>query len=325
MIRRAFLVLRVVVPVCALGLLIWQTDLGVTWDALRSTPWIVPLAGPGLMASSQLLVARRLQLLMNARGHDLSYAQSVRLTMLGLFAGNFLPSSAGGDAVKLVVLARRGYGVARVTSVLVADRTLNLVALALLLPCAATLPALVGWRVPTALLLLAAITAASLVLIALAVYLYRGFVGRLLMRTFGRVRLGQRPRSALAEARETFGVFLSNRVLIVWCIGLSVPSVLLIILGAYAAILGVGGTIGFIQLIGVVVLVSVANLLPISFNGLGVQEFTVVAMLSALGIGHAQAVAVSILMRYFYLSVSLLGGLELLSAPKLRRSVSAEP
>ena len=86
----------------------------IDWTQFARTVRTIPsqLLATGLLVAflGQLLCAWRLRVLLHAQSINVRYGFNVRLTFLGLFAGNFLPSTIGGDALKIVLLARRGYG-----------------------------------------------------------------------------------------------------------------------------------------------------------------------------------------------------------------------
>ena len=57
---------------------------------------------------------------------------AVRLSFIGSFFGQLLPSTVGGDAARIVLLARRGAGWAKATHSVLADRVIGLLMLAII-------------------------------------------------------------------------------------------------------------------------------------------------------------------------------------------------
>ncbi len=128
------------------GLLVWlfvRFDWTKVLDVVRVIPGIFVIWGLLLVCLGQLLAARRLQILLHAQSIKVSYGLSVRLTFIGLFAGNFLPSTVGGDAAKIILLARKGYGKTVSTLSVATDRLMGLVAFAFLLPTVLATPRIV--------------------------------------------------------------------------------------------------------------------------------------------------------------------------------------
>jgi uncharacterized membrane protein YbhN (UPF0104 family) len=88
-----------------MGLLIYLGASGmIDWRALAGLvrAWPLSLAALGLIAlACTVLIAWRLCLLMRPNGLYLSFAASIRLTLIGLFFNICLPGSTGGDLVKI--------------------------------------------------------------------------------------------------------------------------------------------------------------------------------------------------------------------------------
>jgi uncharacterized protein (TIRG00374 family) len=88
-----------------LGLLIYLGTSGmIDWRELAGLghAWPLSLAALGLVALAGIvLIAWRLCLLMRPHGLHVSFAASIRLTLIGLFFNTCLPGSTGGDVVKI--------------------------------------------------------------------------------------------------------------------------------------------------------------------------------------------------------------------------------
>lgn len=136
---------KATIAVLVLGLLFafnrvdWRglSQIGKTW------PWLV-LAFL-LMLPPYVVVSYRFQLILASQGIDVPFIQAVRWTMIGSFFDLAMPSSNGGDLVKVgYVLNRVGQGLrTRAVMAVLIDRILGLLGLFLL----ASLVALVGWQV----------------------------------------------------------------------------------------------------------------------------------------------------------------------------------
>ncbi|MFN2152818.1 MAG: lysylphosphatidylglycerol synthase transmembrane domain-containing protein, partial [Anaerolineales bacterium] len=75
------------------------------WQEIGQALAQIPLWGFAvsvlLMIVSRFAVSNRWYALLRATDEDVNWAQSVRLTFAGLFATNFLPTTIGGDIVRL--------------------------------------------------------------------------------------------------------------------------------------------------------------------------------------------------------------------------------
>lgn len=143
------LVFRLAGSLLALSLLIYLLSQQGWADILvavrQISPWKASLA-LGLMAVSRLLVTGRWHVLLRFAGLKVSYWQSLRLTMAGLFATNFLPTTIGGDVVRLAGAIQLHFDGAICAASLVVDRLVGMVGMALLLPFG--LPFLFAPRAP---------------------------------------------------------------------------------------------------------------------------------------------------------------------------------
>jgi len=106
--------LRVVLTLLVTGLclayLIWKIDLGKTLHVIAdANPWYLLLA-LALMIVTILPMAWRWQLLLRAKGVDDTIPWLTRAYFVSYAAGQILPTSVGGDAVRIYETARRHPG-----------------------------------------------------------------------------------------------------------------------------------------------------------------------------------------------------------------------
>ena len=311
--RHAWTVLKIVVSV---GLLVWLGHRSNWRDALpilRAAPWSIHVLGLAMVLAAQMLVARRLQLLLASQSILLRYVFSLRLTLVGLFVGNFLPSTIGGDAVKVLILVRRGYGKTVPTASVLVDRFVNMVAVIFLVPSAFFVPDLMELLAAVPIYVAVAGTLIGLGLLVIVLYV---------MRRGTRWHLEPRETRSSLRVRilrlvDRLATISTNwtkkpRILLL-ALGLSWAAVLSSIMAVWIASKGLGITVSFVELLSVLVLVYFVALLPISLNGLGVQEISVVFLLARLGISSEHALALAVLIRLYYTCASLLGVFEILT------------
>ncbi len=87
-----------------------------------------------LVMISRLAVVGRWHTLMHSAGTGISPRQSLRLTFAMLFSSNFLPTTIGGDVVRLAGAIRLGFDQAISLASLVVDRLVGMAGMALALP-----------------------------------------------------------------------------------------------------------------------------------------------------------------------------------------------
>ncbi len=87
-----------------------------------------------LVMISRFAVAGRWHVLMHSAGTGISPRQSIRLTFAMLFSSNFLPTTIGGDVVRLAGAIRLGFDRAISLASLVVDRLVGMTGMAMALP-----------------------------------------------------------------------------------------------------------------------------------------------------------------------------------------------
>ena len=302
-----FRLLRVLVSLALIAWLFVRFEWGNALKALRTVPWSLIGVGICLFILGQLLGARRLQLLLARQQIRIGLNYSFRLTLAGLFASNFLPSTVGGDAIKVLVLVRRGFGKTVTTATIVADRVINLFAMAFLLPTVLAIPGIldpaivndIGFRVTI-------ITAVTGLLIC-GVYLLGRYAQRKIKTSDAEVILFSKGQRFLGSLSLLTSRWLAEPKILFAASALSWASVSSAFVATWIMALGLKINISIFELIPVLVVVYFVTLLPISVNGLGVQEVSLVYLLTKLGILSGQALALAVIMRLLYVATSLFG------------------
>ena len=221
--------------------------------------------------------------------------------LAGQFVGNFLPSTIGGDVLRVSRLSSTAAapGTASFASVVLERLTGWIVLPVLALVGLALQPSLLHLGLASRLALLLSVGTLLLLAAVLIVAGSRRLAGRFAAnegwtRFIGAVHLGvdslrRRPGAAAGvlavatvyQLSTVVAVYLSTRAL-----GLHLPMAALL---AFTPV------------------VAMAQVLPLSLNGLGVREGAFVLFLGPLGVGAGQAIAVGLVVYALTLTVSLLG------------------
>jgi len=258
------------------------------------------------MIVSQLLTSRRLQILLTAQGVSISYFMSVRVTLVGLFSSNFLPSTMGGDVVKMVILAQQRHDTAVSVASVFADRIANLLATVLLLPSLASLGSLLDPRTARRIGEVGIVSVAVGLVLAGGIYVSRHAVHRWLWaeQSGSLISKFKGVVVRLIEIAVTWG---QQPRVFVWSLLLSLGSVLSSVLGLWLVARSLDMKVSYLEMLAIAVLVYFITLIPISLNGLGTQEVSLVFLLTGLGTTETQALALAIVARLLYILPSLLG------------------
>lgn len=129
-------IVRWAVSLLALGLVVYL--LINNWQAISESMLEIGLTRflllIGLALISRLMMILRWHLLLRSAEEELTYVTSLRVTYAGFFANNFMPSTIGGDVFRLTaaVIEKIDSGIAAAS--LVMDRIVGMTGMALILP-----------------------------------------------------------------------------------------------------------------------------------------------------------------------------------------------
>jgi hypothetical protein len=257
------------------------------------------VAGLLLMCGSFVLAAWRWQRVLAVFGAHVPMRILFKHYLAGQFVGNVLPSTIGGDVLR-VTRSSKDVGGARdvAFAAVVLERLTGFVALPLLTVLGfVARPDLLHGRAWVAIIIAVSTVAVLFVIMLLAAS--PRLAGRFAehenwMRYVGIVHIGvdrlrRDPRDALVALFAAIS-YQVTVLLAVYCavhvIGLRIPN---------------GAVLAFVPA------VAIAQVLPISVGGLGVREGLLAFFLHSLGVPTGQAVAVGLLWYAMTLLVSLLG------------------
>ncbi len=299
---------RVLGTVLSLALLVylirlqgWEEFTGV----LRQLPIAYFWIAIGLMLCSRICVSLRWYSLLHSAKVKISLGEALRLTFMMLFASNFLPTTIGGDLVRLAgaVHLRVDAGVSAAS--LVIDRLVGMAGMSSLAP--------VGLAVvlsPVSGLLNHAPRAA-------------GFFPALL-RLPGASWVYRKVEKFVRSTLRSSIYWLRHPLSLVWALLCTYGHMLFTFLAVWVLLNGMHQPLSFWWIAGLWSLnYFVTTLVPISINGLGLQEVSTAYLYSHFGgVSTEASLALAILMRMLFVLASLPGALFL---PEILRPTPALP
>lgn len=322
--RSLLLALRLAVSGGLLAFLVWRADPANIWAEWRRA--ILPLLALTLLIQIGCVVlsAYKWAVLLRARGHRLPFPWLLGVYLVGQFANNFLPTSVGGDAVRLVTLGRRIGSYAQASASVFIERLTGFLALSLIanLALLVTSTDLFGLRLDSDPRL--TLTAFAFALAGVAAGL-GAFAAPLLLRRFGG-RLPQAARKPLQSIAEALGAYAGDWPTLLKALGLS--------LLFHTAWIGLHIVAGLALRISappaiyalMVPLTDILGLAPIFFNNVGARDLVFTIYLRQVGVPDATALALAFTAFTVRLLVSALGGLVILfGGASLRQGPSGEP
>ena len=313
--RARSLVLSAVKAAVSIGLLYLlfsRVDVSRLWHVARTASPLLLTSALALYFAVILVSTWRWSILLRAQHVELPFSFLTQSFLVATFFNNFLPSNIGGDVIRITDTAKIVGSRTLATTVVLIDRGLGLLGLALMAACGASLmhhmvvgrvgPGVLwagfglGAVIATPALLFP--EAATRLLQPLRVFHQEWVDARLEKLTFALTKFKETP-TALAE-----------------CFAGAV-AVQAILVGFYLAIArSMHIPIGFAELAVIVPVSFIVQMIPLSVNGFGVREATFGFYFTRLGLPLESALLVSFMGAALIMLFSLSGGVAY-----LRRSV----
>lgn len=233
------------------------------------------------------MVCGRWYTLLIAANQRISVWNTIRLVFAGLFASNFLPTTIGGDVVRLAGAVRRKYDAPVITASLVADRLIGLAGMASLLPIG------IPYLITTQADLLSQNTQGLFKALSIPPILNIWF------KTVS-VFFSSTVKSLLVWIHKPFSILLA----LLWTYGHQAA----LFTTVWILFLGMDQPITWWAVAGLWIFNYFITLLPISINGMGVQELTIAFIYTHYGgVTPDSGLVLAITIRVLYLIASLPG------------------
>jgi glycosyltransferase 2 family protein len=250
------------------------------WDdiatAFRQLSFTQILLGLALMLVSRIFVAARWYVLLRSGGVGISFWNATALTFTGLFASNFLPTTIGGDVVRLAGAMQAGHDRAICLASIMADRLVGMFGMLFTVPFG-LIPA---WGALSQ-------QGAGMMTVSALFTRIQNFIKRTL---------------------RSFSIWLSQPLALFKSLVFSWGNMLFTFWTLYLLIEGLGSHVDFWLIAGLWSLSYFITLIPISINGYGVQELSLTFLLSKVaGLETTTSLTVAVMIRAFYLAASLPG------------------
>jgi uncharacterized protein (TIRG00374 family) len=310
--KRIWSISQLLLSFALLTWLIIQVGPDTILETLRGLDWRWYLLAFLLFQLNLLIRAYRWFLLLSSLDDRPPFLQLVYLYYLGFFFNNFIPSGFGGDLIKVVGIRRDyGSGSEALSSVLM-DRIVGLLGSSLVAVVALFGAINGGWLADVNLppLLVTTIVSISLgVPIGFALLRYTDPLKRLgtLIPMSRKVVNHPKVRNLAGTIRRYPLPSLAKSLLT------SLPFTLILILIHYSIATALGISLPLYIFALFVPLISLVNLIPISFNGLGTREGVYLLLFVPAGVAASTAISQSLSLYIIRVCTGLIGGLLYLS------------
>lgn len=265
-----------------------------------------------LIALSVLISTFKWRILLKAQNIRTRFASLFGYYLSGLFFNNFLPSSIGGDGVRIYLTGNKSGNISAAAASVVVERVLATLTLALLGIGSAVFAQKTS------------IYAIILLIILFVVALLLAFV-LLMGRTPGFLKNGNGKISkAIISFSASAGELRKHPKALLICLIESVLFQILVALVVGAVIKGLAlPGIPLPDLFLVTSASSVLAMAPVGLNGYGMREGAYIYLLGPYGFSVSSALTVSVVFALFVSAFSLLGGISwMISHPSRNRKAS---
>jgi len=290
-------IIRWVGTILAFGLvayLLYQQGWEQIWDAIRQIGWARFAIAIGLMTVSRLMMTGRWYVLMHSSEAKFTFRDGLKLTFAGLFANNFLPSTIGGDVVRLAGTIQAGYDGVVAAASLIMDRLVGMFGMALFLPIGLVR----AFQTPNP------FGAAPHLLTPLMAGFLPASVKELWEKTYSR------GKSLLRKLFDAVAMWIHRPRVLFSSLLFTALHMLCFFSILWILMDGMNDPLPVWLISGLWSLVYFVTLIPISINGLGVQEVAITFAFSTLGgASDHNTLTLALLFRTLVMLASLPGAL----------------
>lgn len=302
---RRKLLIKSAVSIGLIAFILSRVDIAQTLGVLSGANLALLMLAFSLTFVGALLTAGRWGTMLRAQGVDSSLRHLVACWLTACFFNQFLPSTIGGDAIRIYDSWKLGATKAGAAAAIGVDRLLGLFVLMLFGVIALYLSSLLIEQHPEIWLL---VVGGALGLGAIAAWIFwpSPAIEQFVQRTIGMLpgklqRLAEKFHGALLIYQGE-GKVLAKGLLLSICLQLNV------VLFYFFVGLALELPLSFLDYMLVIPIANVVLLLPVTINGVGLREGIFVLLLGAFSVPPASAVAFAWASFALFLIYGLIGG-----------------
>lgn len=227
-----------------------------------------------LFLMARFAVVGRWHVLLRAAGINMRLQDSTALTFTSLFASHFLPTTVGGDLVRLAGAMQMGFDRAVCLASIAADRLMGMLGMSMMAP--------------------------------IGLWYSWGLIQTKLTVSF--FSFLQKPFEFIKRTLSVFGIWLKKPASLLASLAFACLNMMCQFTAVFIFARDLGSPASFWMIAGLWSLIYFITLLPISINGYGVQElFSTYLLSNVAGLSPAMSLSIAFLIRVYFLLSSLPG------------------
>ena len=289
--RRFNLIIQIVISVALIILLLRLINISDMFSLLKRANLYYFILLLALVTVDRIFMAYKWHLLLKVKDKSISLFSAIKTYYIGTLAGFFLPTTVGGDMVRVLKLRSEKKSGTDVLSSVIMERMLGFIASAILAPIAAlfliSFLELDVWR------FLWIAGAFLLFFIVLIVISFSGFIVRKIDRSkklSGNIFFGKFKKLYLSYAE-----YKNHKGLLAVFLILSILEQIMPVIGNYLACRALNLSVPFVYFLLIIPLIQLVSRIPISFEGIGVNEGLLVYFFTLLGLSTTGAFTIGLL------------------------------
>lgn len=294
----------IVVTLILLALVLRRVGVSELLDTLRQADLrflaLSVLVSPMLIGVS----VAKWQVFLRAEGHDVPFFYLFKLYIVGYFFNHFLPSNVGGDVIRMYELGSHIEDNAQGAASVFMERFTGLLVLALL--------AVFSFLTNLTLFDDTALTVAMLIMVAGVLGILWLVLDQRLLNFVERIVRFEFARKVLTRFRKFYNALQSYksqpRVLVLSFV-LSLAFYVLAILNVFFSSLTFHQPVSLLDITIIVPIIMMVAMVPLTFNGYGIQEWAYVLLYPRLGLPASVGLSAIVLIRAKNLLWAIVGGL----------------
>ena len=282
---------RWVLTILAVALFVYQfsrQDFRETFTMIRNLPVSVILVSILLMFSSRIAISARWNALLKINNPKPRFKEILKITFAGLFSSNALPTSIGGDVIRLIMGVQANLDPAYITSSLIMDRIIGFAGMFLFLPYGLVL----FLRSPEN-----PFTSSVLIMIPMALVFSDIFK-----------KIWAWVKKFVRKVVDSFQLWLKHPLYLLESLGFTLLHMAFLFTTVWIFLHAMDVNLSIIKIAAIYSLSYVISLFPLSIGGLGIQELAISYLFSSLGnMPSETAYALAFLVRLMFIIGSLPG------------------
>lgn len=294
--KRFILALKLGISAFLIFLLLSQIDSTIVLKSITGLAPVMAILAFVIILLQVVPAVLRWNAVLEVFGARLPFVQGCRIFLVGIFFNQSLPSTIGGDAVRVFICHRGGMTFRAAVNGVLLERFVTVTALVFLVLILQPLfsyrtdAVISEWFRPA--------------VFGLSLFLFVGIVSFLSLRNLIKKWRSHRIISAISTLIEDAHKFLNTPMSFAKSFAWAIIGHLTVAFAVYVLAMGLNINVGLIECQVLVPLASLASMIPVSIAGWGMREGAMVVLFALVGVEPEKALALSVI---FGLTVAVSG------------------